>query len=62
MLRVKTSSLPITVTGALHGAGRWQALHDTPEELRLQRLGADGSVLATLVARPPGTPPMPAPG
>ena len=53
VLRVKTSALPITVTGTLDGAGRWSTLSDTPEELRLQRLSDDGVLLATLVARPP---------
>ena len=53
VLRVKTSALPITVTGSLHGPGHWMAMQDTPEELRLHRLAQDGSLLATLVARPP---------
>ncbi len=50
VLRVKTSSLPITVTGTLQGAGRWIGLADTPDELRLLRVADDGAVLATLVA------------
>ncbi len=56
VLRVKTSALPITLTGSLQGSGHWLALHDTPEELRLQRLSDKGEVLATLVARPPPRP------
>jgi rubredoxin---NAD+ reductase len=55
VLRVKTSALPITVTGTLQGTGRWMALADNADELRLQRVGADGEVGATLVARPPQT-------
>lgn len=60
VLRVKTSAFPITVTGSLLGAGRWMALANTAEELRLQRLSPDGAVLATLVARPPRQAPAPA--
>ncbi len=53
MLRVKTSRLPITVTGGHHSAGRWRTELDTPKELRLVCLGAQGERLATLVARVP---------
>lgn len=53
VLRVKTSALPITVTGHLHGAGRWQADDSATDELRMHRLGPGGEHLATLVARAP---------
>jgi len=51
LLRVKTSSLPITVTGLQQPGGLWQTEADTDDELRLVRLGAQGEHLATLVAR-----------
>ena len=54
VLRVKTSALPITVTGTLHGAGRWQTDGADQAELRMHRLGPGGERLATLVARAPG--------
>jgi rubredoxin-NAD+ reductase len=50
-LRVKTSSLPITVTGPQLPGGLWQTEADTADELRLVRLGPQGERLATLVAR-----------
>ena len=62
VLRVKTSTLPITVTGTLQGSGHWEVLHDTPQEMRLQRLSDSGEVLATLVARAPLQPQAGAPG
>jgi hypothetical protein len=51
LLRVKTSSLPITVTGVQQPGGLWQTEADTDDELRMVRLGAQGERLATLVAR-----------
>lgn len=51
LLRVKTSSLPITVTGVQQPGGLWQTEADTDDELRLVRVGAQGERLATLVAR-----------
>jgi rubredoxin---NAD+ reductase len=51
LLRVKTSSLPITVTGVQQPGGRWQTEADTDDELRMVRVGAQGERLATLVAR-----------
>lgn len=53
VLRVKTSALPITVTGSLVGPGTWCTDRDDAAELRMRRIGADGELLATLVARPP---------
>jgi rubredoxin-NAD+ reductase len=54
VLRVKTSSLPITVTGTPAGAGasngRWLTDGDDARALRMRRLGPDGTLLATLVA------------
>ncbi len=52
-LRVKTSSLPITVTGLQQTGGPWQTEADTADELRMVRLGPQGERLATLVARTP---------
>jgi rubredoxin---NAD+ reductase len=54
VLRVKTSALPITVTGHLHGPGQWYPDEASDSELRLQRRGPAGEWLATLVARAPG--------
>jgi rubredoxin-NAD+ reductase len=51
VLRVKTSALPITITGALQPGGVWQTERDSAEELRLVRLGPLGQQLGTLVAR-----------
>jgi hypothetical protein len=52
VLRVKTSSLPITVTTAQAGAraGRWTTEADDAQGLRMRRLAPDGTLLATLVA------------
>ena len=51
VLRVKTSAMPMTVQGQAGGAGAWQVLQDDAQALRLQRLGADGQVMGSLVAR-----------
>ena len=53
LLRVKTSALPITVTGRWQGPGSWHTELDRDGELRLQRRLPGGEVLATLVARRP---------
>ena len=53
LLRVKTSALPISVTGGPQGGGAWHTEVDDGGELRLQRRSANGAVLATLVARRP---------
>jgi rubredoxin-NAD+ reductase len=54
VLRVKTSSLTITVTATPAGAGttdgRWLTDSDDAQALRMRRLAADGTLLATLVA------------
>jgi hypothetical protein len=56
VLRVKTSSLPITVTTTAAGAaasatgGHWQTDRSDAQALRMRRLAPDGSLLATLVA------------
>lgn len=52
-LRVKTSALPITITGLHQPGGPWQTEADSAEELRLVQWGAQGEKLATLVARRP---------
>ena len=80
VLRVKTSAMPITVSGgstpgagagagagagggagggagAGTGAGHWQTTRDDGETLTLQRLGAEGQVLARIECRPFRTPP-----
>jgi len=64
VLRVKTSAMPITVSGgstpcagAGAGAGHWQTTRDDGETLTLQRLGAEGQVLARIECRPFRTPP-----
>ncbi len=53
-LRVKTSSLPITLTttaaSAGNPAGRWHTDRDDAQALQMRRLAADGTLLATLVA------------
>lgn len=58
VLRVKTSGMPITVTGlpqvSLATAGAWHTETDTAQELRLVRRGAQGEAQATLVARVTG--------
>ncbi len=56
VLRVKTSAMPITVTGSVPGgaaadAARWTTTRDDDEQLSLQRHGADGDVVTRLVAR-----------
>ena len=54
LLRVKTSSLPITLTGtaagASHRSGHWQTDRDDAQALHMRCLAADGALLATLVA------------
>jgi len=60
VLRVKTSAMPITVSGGTApgaGAGHWQTTRDDGEALTLQKLGAEGQVLARLECRPFRTPP-----
>jgi rubredoxin-NAD+ reductase len=52
-LRVKTTSLPITVHGAVGGDGDWRVVVDSPRELLMQRVDAGGTVIATLVASAP---------
>jgi rubredoxin-NAD+ reductase len=52
-LRVKTSSLPITVRGAVGADGHWQVVAASARELRMQCVDAGGSVVATLEARAP---------
>lgn len=53
VLRVKTSALPITVTGTPQDGGEWHIDEDGPQGLRMRRLDARGHVLASLTARPP---------
>jgi rubredoxin-NAD+ reductase len=50
VLRVKTSAMPITVTGWLGDEGRWQLDCDDALALRMRRIGPHGAVLATLHA------------
>jgi rubredoxin-NAD+ reductase len=59
VLRVKTSALPITVSGRLHSAGEWQVDSDDQAGLAMRRLGPQGELLARLSALPPAraTPP-----
>jgi rubredoxin-NAD+ reductase len=52
-LRLKTTSLPVTVHGTVGGDGDWQVVVDTTDELRMQRVDASGQVIATLVASAP---------
>jgi len=52
-LRVKTSSLPITLDGEPHPEGRWEVETDTPGELRMAQRRAS-AVTARLVARRDG--------
>lgn len=52
-LRVKTSALPITVTGIVHGAGEWHTDENSAAALHMRRVGTTGELLATLVARTP---------
>jgi rubredoxin-NAD+ reductase len=49
-LRIKTTSLPITVQGEIGGDGDWRVVADSPRELRLERFDAAGHRIATLVA------------
>ena len=59
VLRVKTSAMPITFSvGSTPGAGvgHWQTTRDDDQALTLQRLGAEGQVLARLECRPLRTP------
>jgi len=51
VLRVKTTSLPITVSGRLGGEGTWRRVDAGEALLRMVRTGADGKALAHLVAR-----------
>jgi len=56
VLRVKTSALPITLSGQPGSASdptAWHTTQDNAEALCLQRVGAEGQVLARLQARPP---------
>ena len=59
VLRVKTSSLPITLTATAAGAhataGRWHTDSDDAQALRMRRLAPDGTLLATLLATPAAT-------
>ncbi len=58
VLRVKTSALPITVTGAVGpAAGPWHTTQDDAQALCLQQRGPQGQPLAELVARRPVTAP-----
>ena len=54
LLRVKTSSLPITLTGTATGAchpdGHWHIDRDDTQALHMRCLASDGALLATLVA------------
>lgn len=57
VLRVKTSALPITLTGpAARDEAAWQTLQDDDAGLHLQRCDAQGQVLARLTARPAAPP------
>ena len=53
VLRIKTSALPIQISGSLLGPGQWLTDCNDAQQLRMRRLGADGKALATLVAKPP---------
>lgn len=50
VLRVKTSSLPITVSGVLDGAGSWRVEAGAGPRLHMLRVAPDGGALARLVA------------
>jgi rubredoxin-NAD+ reductase len=52
-LRIKTTSLPITLQGTIGGDGDWRVTVDSPRELRMERLDAAGERIATLVASAP---------
>lgn len=49
-VRVKTSSLPISVVVHAAGPGAWQVDEDGPDLLRMRRLGPNGDLLASLRA------------
>ncbi len=51
VLRVKTTSLPITASGRLVGEGRWRSVDPGEARLRMVRVGTDGRPIAHLVAR-----------
>jgi rubredoxin-NAD+ reductase len=53
VLRVKTSTLPITITGLTGASGTWRTEVQTPTELRLTRLGPQGQAVGSLIARTP---------
>jgi rubredoxin---NAD+ reductase len=53
VLRVKTSALPISVSGAAGQGGPWQMELDTPTELRMARFGPQGERVASLLASLP---------
>lgn len=53
VLRVKTSALPITITGLTGAGGSWRTDVQTTTELRLTRLGPQGQPVSALVARAP---------
>ena len=50
VLRVKTSALPITVTGRLSSDGHWQTERDDAQVLQMRHLSCAGELLATLSA------------
>jgi rubredoxin-NAD+ reductase len=52
-VRVKTSSLPISVVVHAPGSGAWQVDEDGPAGLRMRRLAASGELLASLSAARP---------
>jgi rubredoxin-NAD+ reductase len=49
-VRVKTSSLPISVVVHAPGSGAWQVDEDEPDLLRMRRFGPNGDLLASLRA------------
>ena len=53
LLRIKTSSLPITVSGITTGPGHWVTERDDAQALHMRRVNARGQSLATLVATAP---------
>ena len=53
VLRIKTSALPIQISGSLLGPGQWLTDCNDAQQLRMRRLGPDGQAMATLVAKPP---------
>lgn len=60
VLRVKTSAMPITVSGTsvnVSSQTLWETIQDDADALCLQRLGTDGRVLARLQARSPARTP-----